>query len=179
MNSKKKWIVGMMAVAALMSVGCGGDMDPNSYVGPEVEEGIGAKSDALSQIIGKYSIVGAQLSDSGKVLSQLQLNGDKTYQLLPFCVTCMIITDNGSFKLTRASDGRKYITLTSARSGDMWGKYQYSLSGDTLRLRKVGTSKWFTMKREEVDCTTTGCAPADYCTGCWGHMACIPQGALC
>jgi hypothetical protein len=24
-----------------------------------------------------------------------------------------------------------------------------------------------------------GCAAGTYCTGCWGHMACIPVGALC
>ncbi|MDB5214982.1 MAG: hypothetical protein JWO86_2909 [Myxococcaceae bacterium] len=30
-----------------------------------------------------------------------------------------------------------------------------------------------------ADCTTTGCPSGKYCSACWGHMACIPNGALC
>ena len=30
-----------------------------------------------------------------------------------------------------------------------------------------------------ADCTTTGCPSGHTCSACWGHMACIPKGALC
>jgi hypothetical protein len=29
------------------------------------------------------------------------------------------------------------------------------------------------------DCRTTGCAEGRWCSYCWGHYACIPDGALC
>jgi hypothetical protein len=29
------------------------------------------------------------------------------------------------------------------------------------------------------DCTTTGCPSGKKCSACWGHMACIPKGAMC
>ena len=29
------------------------------------------------------------------------------------------------------------------------------------------------------DCTVTGCAAGQKCEACWGHMACIPEHALC
>jgi hypothetical protein len=35
------------------------------------------------------------------------------------------------------------------------------------------------MNREASACDATGCAPGDYCSGCWGDMACILRGALC
>ena len=30
-----------------------------------------------------------------------------------------------------------------------------------------------------ADCTTTGCPSGSSCSACWGHMACIPKGAVC
>jgi hypothetical protein len=29
------------------------------------------------------------------------------------------------------------------------------------------------------DCTQTGCPAGQWCSACWGHMACIPNGAMC
>ncbi len=29
------------------------------------------------------------------------------------------------------------------------------------------------------DCRATGCGTGKYCSACWGHFACIPNGALC
>lgn len=29
------------------------------------------------------------------------------------------------------------------------------------------------------DCRSDGCSDGDYCSYCWGHWACIPEGALC
>ncbi|MBK9070054.1 MAG: PPC domain-containing protein [Myxococcales bacterium] len=31
----------------------------------------------------------------------------------------------------------------------------------------------------EPDCSTLVCGEGEYCTGCWGHFACIPDGAAC
>jgi len=31
----------------------------------------------------------------------------------------------------------------------------------------------------EPDCSTLVCDEGSYCTGCWGHFACIPDGAAC
>jgi hypothetical protein len=30
-----------------------------------------------------------------------------------------------------------------------------------------------------VDCRTSGCASGNQCSFCWGHYACVPNGALC
>lgn len=31
----------------------------------------------------------------------------------------------------------------------------------------------------KADCSSTGCPSGQWCSFCWGHMACIPNGALC
>jgi hypothetical protein len=147
------WLFSGLALAAFAATGCGATTDED---GPEIEDSadLDAKADGLSNIAGTWR--------GPSWMTLLALKTDKTYhkEMKIYCITapCDPIEENGTFKLTK-SGSNKYITLKNALHGAGTLKYRYTLSGDTLKLQRAGTTTWEALTRDG----TGWCAVASDC----------------
>jgi hypothetical protein len=167
--------LGLLAAVVAFAPACGSleqaDLEgAEEIVTEEIELEAGKADHTISEyskIAGNYSIVGATRDDQLKVLSILELRTDKTYTSAPLCLTCMIVPENGTYKLTK-SGAKRYLQLKTVRgvgreSRFVTTHYEYKLSGRRLQLRKTYTSKWFTMEREVV-CPQIELLPPGWCS---------------
>src|SRR5437016_4756834 len=74
---------------------------------------------------------------------------------------------------------REHSLQPAGASVEIMGRHNCALDGRTVTC--IPGNHWEAASCGCVpdgDCTRNGCGDGDYCTGCWGHMACIPKGAF-
>lgn len=152
--------------------------DPSLLGEMDLAEGEAAIVAPTSALYGTFRSTTAQPG----ALVALTLLKDGTYHrgqmVACFTLPCEPPMDDGYFSIWRR-DGRDYMTLFSDAGGQ--DRYQYALSGDTMRIRLLGGSMWMSLTRtvdaswcgEPADCTLQN-LPVGPCAGGWycGYNVC-------
>jgi predicted secreted protein len=105
----------------------------------------GGKEDGLVRPWGTWE---RQLADGEGGFYKLELNDDRTYVLTTRLTECNAgpcpeeSEDRGTFRWAR-SNGKRLIVMYD-ENGDLLDKLEWVLDGETVRLRFIGTAKWFT-----------------------------------
>ncbi|MBI3073203.1 MAG: hypothetical protein HYY84_13905 [Deltaproteobacteria bacterium] len=135
----------VLAVVGL-AIGCGSEIDLGDE-SPDIDDSTLAddKADQSDPRFGTFIRAGATPGE----LASLTLRADKTFarEIALACTTapCAPVQDSGRYRFTK-SRTIKYIQFRDGQNRAI-GNYAYRLTGDTLSIRKVNTTRWYDLVR--------------------------------
>jgi hypothetical protein len=138
----------------------------------------GGKADGAARPLGAFvAESGARVGEIAALTLAADHSFSRTIQYIDCLPKAACGPETGTYKLTRSTTtSARYIRFYDA-DGTFMDRYSYRYDGTTLSLRRDGDDRWVTFGPD--DCRSNGCDTGATCQICWGHFACVPEGALC